>query len=156
MPAQDERMKAALLVATLGGIGRLKLAPGTWGSLVVLPCALLGPDVALVLAFLVTLIGFYAARAVLRESPDQDPGWIVVDEAAGMLLALAGLSAHASVWGVLIAFVLFRIFDIFKPWPISWADQQKGAFGVMLDDLVAGVLVAAALILARPLLPGVI
>jgi phosphatidylglycerophosphatase A len=57
---------------------------------------------------------------------------------------------------VLIAFGLFRIFDIFKPWPISWADQQSGAFGVMLDDIVAGALVAAALILARPLLPGVI
>jgi phosphatidylglycerophosphatase A len=73
-----------------------------------------------------------------------------------MLLALAGLSLDASIWGVLIAFGLFRVFDIFKPWPISWADQQKGAFGVMLDDVVAGALVAAALILARPLLPGVI
>jgi phosphatidylglycerophosphatase A len=95
-------------------------------------------------------------RDVLRETPDQDPGWIVVDEAAGMLIALAGLSMTASIWGVLIAFGLFRIFDIFKPWPISWADRQKGAFGVMLDDVVAGALAALALILARPLLPGVI
>jgi phosphatidylglycerophosphatase A len=104
----------------------------------------------------VTLIGFYAVREVLRETPDQDPGWIVVDEAAGMLIALAGLSMTASIWGVLIAFGLFRVFDIFKPWPISWADQQKGALGVMLDDIVAGALAALALILARPLLPGVI
>jgi phosphatidylglycerophosphatase A len=149
-------MKLALLVATVGGVGRLKPAPGTWGSLVVLPAALLGPVPALLLAVLVTLIGFYAVHEVLRDAPEQDPGWIVVDEAAGMLLALAGLSADASIWGVLIAFGLFRIFDILKPWPISWADQQKGAFGVMLDDIVAGALVAAALILARPLLPGVI
>lgn len=149
-------MKLPLLVATMGGIGRLKPAPGTWGSLVVLPLALLGPVPALLLALLVTIVGFYAVRAVLRDAPDQDPGWIVVDEAAGMLLALAGLSVGASFWGVLIAFGLFRIFDILKPWPVSWADQQKGAFGVMLDDIVAGALVAAALMLARPLLPGVI
>jgi phosphatidylglycerophosphatase A len=149
-------MKLPLLVATMAGIGRLKPAPGTCGSLVVLPTALLGPISALLLALLLTLIGFYAVRDVLRDTPNQDPGWIVVDEAAGMLLALAGLSLDASIWGVLIAFGLFRIFDIFKPWPISWADQQKGAFGVMLDDIVAGALAALALILARPLLPGVI
>ena len=149
-------MNLPLLVATMGGIGRLKPAPGTWGSLVVLPAALLGPIPALLLALLVTLIGFYAVREVLRDAPDQDPGWIVVDEAAGMLIALAGLTVGASIWGVLIAFGLFRVFDILKPWPISWADQQKGAFGVMLDDIVAGVLAALALILARPLLPGVI
>ena len=149
-------MKLPLLVATMGGVGRLKPAPGTWGSLVVLPAALLGPVAALLLALLVTLIGFYAVREVLRDASNQDPGWIVVDEAAGMLLALAGLGADASIWSVLIAFGLFRVFDIFKPWPISWADQQKGAFGVMLDDIVAGALVAAALMLARPLLPGVI
>jgi phosphatidylglycerophosphatase A len=149
-------MNLPMLVATMGGIGRLKPAPGTWGSLVVLPAALLGSVPALLLGILVTLIGFYAVRQVLRETPDQDPGWIVVDEAAGMLIALAGLSMTASIWGVLIAFGLFRVFDIFKPWPISWADQQKGALGVMLDDIVAGALAALALILARPLLPGVI
>jgi phosphatidylglycerophosphatase A len=149
-------MNPALFVATLGGIGRLKPAPGTWGSLVVLPVVVFGPVIALLLGLLVTLLGFFATREVLRDAPDEDPGWIVVDEAAGMLIALAGLTAEASIWGVLIAFGLFRIFDIFKPWPISWADQQSGAFGVMLDDIVAGALVAAALILARPLLPGVI
>jgi phosphatidylglycerophosphatase A len=149
-------MKLPLLVATMGGVGRLKPAPGTWGSLVVLPAALLGPLPALLLALMVTLIGFYAVREVLRDAPDQDPGWIVVDEAAGMLIALAGLTVGASIWGVLIAFALFRVFDILKPWPVSWADQQKGAFGVMLDDIVAGVLVALVLILARPILPGVI
>ena len=149
-------MKLPLLVATMAGIGRLKPAPGTCGSLVVLPTALLGPISALLLALLVTLIGFYAVREVLRDAPDQDPGWIVVDEAAGMLIALAGLTVGASIWGVLIAFALFRVFDILKPWPVSWADQQKGAFGVMLDDIVAGALVALVLILARPILPGVI
>ena len=149
-------MNLPLLIATMGGVGRLNPAPGTWGSLVVLPVALLGPLAAVLLALLVTLIGFYAVREVLRDTPNQDPGWIVVDEAAGMLIALAGLSLGASIWGVLIAFGLFRIFDILKRSPISWSDQPKGAFGVMLDDIVAGALAALALILARPLLPGVI
>ena len=149
-------MKTALLVANMAGIGRLKPGPGTWGSLAVLPAFLLGPETALILGLIVTLIGFFAVHVVLRDTPNEDPGWIVVDEAAGMLIALAGLTAEASIWGMLIAFGLFRVFDIFKPWPISWADQQKGAFGVMLDDVVAGALVAAALILARPILPGVI
>jgi len=149
-------MTFALMIATLGGIGRLKPGPGTWGSLVVLPLVMLGPAACLVLALGVTVLGYFAVRGVLRDRPDEDPGWIVVDEAAGMLLALAGLTSEASLWGVLLAFVTFRVFDIFKPWPISWADQQKGAFGVMLDDVVAGALVAAALLLARPILPGVI
>ena len=122
----------------------------------VLALLVFGPVIALLLGLLVPLLGFVATREVLRDAPDEDPGWIVVDEAAGMLIALAGLTAEASIWGVLIAFGLFRIFDIFKPWPISWADQQSGAFGVLLDDIVAGALGAAALILARPLLPGVI
>ena len=149
-------MKTALLVANMAGIGRLKPGPGTWGSLAVLPAFLLGPEAALILGLIATLIGFFAVHVVLRDTPKEDPGWIVVDEAAGMLIALAGLTAEASIWGILIAFGLFRVFDIFKPWPISWADQQKGALGVMLDDIVAGALVAAALILARPILPGVI
>lgn len=149
-------MQVALFVATMAGIGRLKPGPGTWGSLAVLPAFMLGPGAALLLGLCVMLIGFFAVRAVLRDTPNEDPGWIVVDEAAGMLLALVGLTAQASIWGLLIAFGLFRVFDIFKPWPISWADQQKGALGVMLDDIVAGALVAVALILARPILPGLI
>jgi phosphatidylglycerophosphatase A len=133
-------------VATLGGIGRLKPAPGTWGSLVVLPLALLGPVACLVLAVAVTLAGFVAVRAVLAEGGEQDPGWIVVDEAAGMLLALA---AAPSGWiGVVAAFALFRAFDIIKPWPVSWADGLHGATGVMLDDVIAGAMAGAVLLLA--------
>ena len=84
-------MNPALFVATLGGIGRLKPAPGTWGSLVVLPLLVFGPVIALLLGLLVTLLGFVATREVLRDAPDEDPGWIVVDEAAGMLIALLRL-----------------------------------------------------------------
>ncbi|PWS36845.1 phosphatidylglycerophosphatase A [Falsiroseomonas bella] len=143
----------ARLVATLGGAGLLRPAPGTWGSAVVLPLALLGPLPCLALSLLLTLAGFWAASRVLTE--DEDPGWFVVDEGAGMLLALAALPVP-TLAGVALAFVLFRLLDIAKPWPVSWADAQPGATGVMLDDLLAGAIAAAALVLLQATVPGVI
>ncbi len=143
-------MSPSHAIATLGGIGRLRPAPGTWGSLVVLPAVLLGPVGCLVLAVVVAVAGWVAVRAVLAEGGEQDPGWIVVDEAAGMLLALA---ASPEGWvGVVAAFALFRAFDILKPWPVSWADGLHGATGVMLDDLVAGAMAGALLLLAGGML----
>ncbi len=143
-----QRMSPALAVATMAGIGRLRPAPGTWGSLVVLPAVLLGPFACLALAVVVTVAGWIAVRAVLAEGGEQDPGWIVVDEAAGMLLALAALPAGAGWIGAVAAFGLFRAFDILKPWPVSWADGLPGATGVMLDDVLAGAMAAAVLWLA--------
>ena len=147
-------MTPARFVATLGGAGLLRPAPGSWGSAVVLPLALLGPAACLALAALLAVAGFWAARQELREATE-DPGWFVADEGAGMLLALAALPG-ASWGGLLAAFALFRLLDILKPWPVSWADDQDGPLGVMLDDLVAGALAAAALLLARLLVPGVL
>jgi phosphatidylglycerophosphatase A len=147
-------MTAAHLVATLGGAGRISPAPGSWGSLVVLPVVLLGPGACLVLGLVLTLAGFWAAPRVIAEVGD-DPSWFVADEGAGMLLALAALPA-ASLPGVLLAFLLFRALDILKPWPISWADAQPGGFGVMLDDVLAGVLSAGAIFALTMLAPGVL
>jgi phosphatidylglycerophosphatase A len=137
-----------MAIATLGGLGRLRPGPGTWGSAVVLPAVLLGPLACLALATVVAVAGWVAVRGVLARGGDQDPGWIVVDEAAGMLLALAALPAGAGWPWVLAAFALFRAFDILKPWPVSWADGLHGATGVMLDDVVAGALAGALLLLA--------
>jgi phosphatidylglycerophosphatase A len=145
-------MSPAEAVATLGGVGRLRPAPGTWGSLVVLPAALLGPVACLALAVVVAIAGFVAVRAVLGAGGEQDPGWIVVDEAAGMLLALAAAPAGWGWIGVVAAFALFRAFDIVKPWPVSWADGLHGATGVMLDDVVAGAMAGALLLLAGGML----
>lgn len=144
-----------MMVATLGGIGRLRPAPGTWGSLAVLPAVLLGPAGALLLAVVATVAGWLAVRA-LPPDGQQDPGWIVVDEAAGMLLALAALPAGAGWAGVALAFLLFRAFDILKPWPVSWADRQAGATGVMLDDILAGAMAAALLLALHAMAPGVL
>ncbi|MBW6397128.1 phosphatidylglycerophosphatase A [Roseomonas sp. HJA6] len=149
-------MTPALAVATVCGVGRLRPAPGTWGSLVVLPLALLGPGWALVLGLLVWGVGWVAVREVLADRPTDDPGWIVVDEAAGMLLTLAGLPAGAGWVGVGLAFLLFRAFDILKPWPVSWADGLHGATGVMLDDILAGAIAAALLLILGALAPGVL
>ncbi len=142
-----------MAVATLGGAGLLKPAPGTWGSAVVLPLVLAGPAACLVGAVLLLAGGYWAAGQVMREG--DDPGWFVADEGAGMLLALAALPS-AGIPGVLAAFALFRLFDIAKPWPVSWADRQPGAFGVMADDVLAGAMAAALLLAAQAGFPGVL
>jgi phosphatidylglycerophosphatase A len=147
-------MNAALVVATLGGVGRMKPGPGTWGSAVVLPLALLGPGWCLAFAALLTVLGWWAVERVLA-GPEEDPGWVVVDEGVGMLLALAGL-AGPSLAGVGLAFLLFRLLDIAKPWPVSWADRQGGARGVMLDDIVAGAIAAVVLLAFARFYPGAI
>ena len=141
-----------MLVATLGGVGRLRPGPGTWGSAVVLPLVLAGPLACLVGALAIAIAGWWAAGQVLDERTE-DPGWFVADEGAGMLLALAALPA-ATLPGVFLAFALFRALDIVKPWPISWADAQPGAFGVMLDDVLAGAIAAAGLLAFTSVYPG--
>lgn len=145
-----------MAVATLGGIGRIRPAPGTWGSLAAMPAMLLGPAGAAILACLVGVLGWVAVRSVLADRPADDPGWIVVDEAAGMLVALAALPAGAGWVGAVAAFLLFRAFDILKPWPVSWADGLHGATGVMLDDILAGAIAAALLLLVGAIAPGVL
>lgn len=141
-----------MLVATLGGVGRLRPGPGTWGSAIVLPLVLLGPAACLALATGLAVAGYWAAGRVL--TPADDPGWFVADEGAGMLLALAALPGPS--WaGAALAFVLFRLLDIAKPWPVSWADRQPGARGVMLDDVLAGGIAAALVSAAVTLTPEV-
>lgn len=139
--------RLATHIASLGGIGFLPIAPGTWGSLVVLPIALAGPGAALALAVALTATAAWALPRVLPK--DADPGWVVIDEGAGQALALAALPASAGWLGVALAFALFRLFDIAKPGPVGWADRQPGAFGVMLDDLIAGALAALVLLALR-------
>ncbi len=141
-------MTAAHWIASGGGIGRCPFAPGTVASLVALPIGLLAmwldPRLPPMLAIAATMGGTLAIEAT-RE--DGDPSWIVIDEFAGQWIALLGLS-HIALPGAIAAFVLFRIFDIAKPGPVGWADRRKGAIGVMADDVVAGLLAAAVLIVS--------
>jgi phosphatidylglycerophosphatase A len=92
-------------------------------------------------------LGWWAVGQAIQDSAEKDPSEIIIDEVAGQWVALWPVSlgaqmAGADFWalwpGVVTAFVAFRLFDIWKPGPIGWADQQKGAFGVMADDVIAG------------------
>jgi len=143
----------AALLATWGGVGLLPKAPGTWGSLAALPFAWLllqfGGWQALALAtLLVAVVGTWAADRYERAQGGKDPGAIVVDEVAGQWLALVPASLDPVTFA--LGFVLFRAFDILKPWPVGLIDRRVGGgLGVMLDDLVAGLYVLALLLAWR-------
>ncbi|MBD0272643.1 MAG: phosphatidylglycerophosphatase A [Acetobacteraceae bacterium] len=146
-------MTPAKVVATLGGIGLARPAPGTWASAMLLPLAWLGPLPCLGISALLLVAGFWAVRRLAREGAERDPGWVVVDEGAGQLLVLATVPAGAPWLWVVLAFALFRFFDILKFGPVGWADRRKGTFWVMVDDLVAGAMGAGAMLALRALLP---
>lgn len=140
----------AVLLGTWFGVGLLPAMPGTWGSLVALPCAwairaLWGAaGLTVAVAFTVT-VGCWAAAKVAKASAAEDPGTIVIDEVAGQSLAL--LPASPDPLSYALGFLLFRIFDIWKPWPVRWADRHVGGgLGIMLDDLLAAVYAALALL----------
>lgn len=132
-----------VLAATWFGCGLLKPAPGTWGTLGGLPLALLlaaagGWPLLLAGATLVAIAGYAAARRFERDTGTHDSGAIVIDEVAGVMLALTAAGNDPVFIG--LAFLLFRVFDILKPWPVGWCDRRlPGAFGVMADDIAAGI-----------------
>jgi len=148
----------AVIVASFFGAGLLPAVPGSWGSLAALPLAwaiaALSGTIGLAVATAGLFgLGWWAAAIVTAEGGLEDPGWIVVDEAVGQWLVL--LAAPRSLFAWAAAFVLFRLFDIVKPWPIGWADRHvRGGLGIMLDDLLAAVY-AAAILLAIGWVAGV-
>ena len=148
-------MTLAYWIASGGGIGRFPFAPGTVASLAAVPIGAAalwcGPFTLPLLTLATILIGTWAIHAT-REAGD--PGWIVIDEFAGQFVSLLGL-AHLSIAGLAVAFVLFRLFDIVKPGPVGWADRRHDAIGVMADDVVAGLIVAAILFFGTHLFPQV-
>jgi phosphatidylglycerophosphatase A len=140
-------------IATGFGSGFSPVAPGTAGSLAaLLPWFALRelPLAYYALATVVALaLGVWACAWVVRKSGVADPGFAVWDEFVGLWIALAPLAglAVASAW-ICAGFILFRIFDIWKPWPVSWADRHvDGGLGVMLDDVIAGLYAAIVLVL---------
>ncbi|MDQ6951377.1 MAG: phosphatidylglycerophosphatase A [Mariprofundales bacterium] len=138
------------------GSGWLPKAPGTWGSLAaLLPgwwiLQLAGVKGLLLAVVLVTLLGCLVCWRVLPQMEDQDPGWIVVDEWAGqwLTLAIGVLVMGQGIPLLLAAFVAFRAFDIFKPWPIrSLEHLGPGWWSIMADDLMAGVFAGAVIFAA--------
>lgn len=145
LPLTDPRA----LLATWFGAGLLPIAPGTWASLAALPLAALlawlgGPWLVLIAAGLVFLVGIWAAGPYMAALGVHDPTAVVIDEIAGQWLTLA--FAPLDPLAYLAGFFLFRVFDVLKPWPINVIDREiGGAFGVMADDVLAGVYAAVVL-----------
>ena len=139
----------ACLLATWFGAGLLRPAPGTWGSLAALPCAWVivhfGGTTALATATLVVFaLGCWAGGVYERAGGGSDPGAVVIDEVAGQWLVL--IAAPLEPLYYLAAFLLFRLCDITKPWPASWADRRiHGGLGIMLDDILAALYPLAAI-----------
>jgi phosphatidylglycerophosphatase A len=140
----------AWAVATFGGVGMLRPGPGTYGSVAAVLLwygaahALAGTALVVatvVAACVATAVGIPAATIAARESGREDPGFVVIDEVAGQWIALIGVQPdwrHAA-----LALLLFRLFDIWKPWPIRKLEALPEGTGIMLDDVAAGVLALA-------------
>ncbi len=141
------------LIATFCGSGLLRPASGTWGSLAALMVGLPlachgGAELLLMGAAIAYAAGYWATRIWLSGSDDKDPSPIVIDEVVGQWVVLAAVPL--TPLGVAAAFLLFRLFDIIKPWPASWADKKlSGAHGVMLDDVFASIWAAVVLLAAQ-------
>lgn len=150
----------AWVAGTFFGAGLLRPGPGTWGSLAAAglwfalahTAALTAWQLGLVTAagvLLVTVIGIPAATIVARESGREDPGHVVIDEVAGQWIALIGCPVdwrHA-----LLALLLFRAFDIVKPWPARSLEKLPGGWGIVFDDLAAGLYALLVVQIVRPL-----
>ena len=157
----------ARLLATGFYIGRLPIAPGTWGSLAAVFIALGAQAVAgFVAVFSITmlffLVGIWAVGRATEEGP-KDPPTIVIDEMAGQCFALWPVSLLVLLYdapvaimlpGATLTFVLFRVFDILKPWPIRLADAREGPFWVMFDDILAAAMAIVVLLLWYLVLPS--
>lgn len=138
-----------LLVASILGIGFLP-ASGTWGSLVALSFApiICGcPFLTLGLVAFSFILGIWAIPALIKGQSDKDPKFVIIDEFMGQLVVFAFLpNDFANPLTYLWGFLLFRLFDILKPWPVSFYDQKMhNSWGIMLDDLMAGIYAACVL-----------
>ena len=132
----------ALLVASFGYVGFFPFAPGTAGSLAALALFAVvrwvgvpAFEVGVILAVLV--LGIWSANGAERALGRKDPGQVVIDEVLGMLITLALLPV--SLAGVFVGFLLFRFFDVLKPYPTGRLENLPGVYGIMLDDAMAGV-----------------
>ena len=150
-------------IATWFYSGLLPAIPGTWGSAAALPFAVVlhaagGFPALLIASVIIFFVGWWATIEETRGKEDHDPGEIVIDEVVGMWLTLlpfsyvlwsTGTFITILPWpGLVAGFFLFRFFDILKPFPVSWADRKHTPFGVMFDDVLAGIYAALCLIAA--------
>ena len=147
-----------MFIATAGFVGFVPVAPGTAGSAVGLFIYVVlrafdssvGEGLAIVLSL---VVGIWSADVVERQL-GKDPGPVVIDEVLGMLVTLAFLNVTAV--GAVVGFILFRVYDVVKPYPAARLENLHGGPGIMLDDLVAGIYGHLTMRLLIMLLPGVL
>lgn len=131
------------LIATFFEIGKFPKAPGTVATLATIPLfmmmSLLPELTYMTLVIVIVIVGLFAAQAYEADILQHDSKEIVIDEVAGFLITMTLVPCN---WKTILAgFILFRLFDIFKPWPISYLDENvKGGAGVMVDDIAAGII----------------
>ena len=134
--------RLGVFVATCAHVGYAPVAPGTFGSLVALVLYYLirrqqSTAVELGAIAVIVVIGLWSATEAEHHFGGIDPGPIVIDEVVGMLMTLA---LHpVNIWGAIIGFLIFRVLDIVKPWPARRLELLPGGFGVVLDDMMAGL-----------------
>lgn len=143
-------------LAFMGGAGCIPRAPGTMGTLAAIPLYVAVSNLPLMYFIVLTLFMFIAGIWICdyssRKLGIHDHPGIVWDEVVGYFVTMTAAPAGWIWW--LIGFGLFRLFDIWKPWPIGWLDSKvRGGFGIMLDDVVAGLFAVACLQLAAWQLP---
>ena len=134
--------KAAVFLATGFYIGKIPLAPGTFGSLIGLPLCFLLAEIqlsaAIIAVLLIIALAIWISNVAERTLERKDPGCIVIDEIAGMVVTLIGLPFNLTT--ATVGFILFRILDILKPFPIRILDKRlPGGLGIVADDVVAGI-----------------
>jgi Phosphatidylglycerophosphatase A and related proteins len=160
----------AELIATIAKVGYMKPASGTWGSAAAVPLfwALhesLGVPGVLIGTVIAFVAGLWATQKMTQAKGEEDPSEIVIDELVGMWIALIPVSIGSAMAGAPstalwpawpTAFLAFRLFDIWKPGPIGWADRRGDALGVMLDDVIAGVFAAIVVVIFAGVYHGLI
>lgn len=152
-PKQKLRLTNPVHLLAVGfGSGLSPIVPGTMGSLAAIPFwwfllqgLSIGPYIAILL--IASVAGIYLCQKTADDMGVHDHGSIVWDEFVGMWIVLLAIPVHNWQW-ILTAFVIFRVLDMWKPWPIRWFDRHvHGGFGIMIDDIIAGIIAALFVIL---------
>ena len=131
------------IICTGFGIGKIPFIPGTLASMSILPVVWiikknLSLDFFIILIFFYSVISYFLIKVCIKNEINKDPSYIVIDEHIGQAITL--IFCNEILFEYVIAFILFRFFDIFKPFPISYFDKLKNPIGVIGDDILAGLL----------------
>ncbi len=148
-----------LIFLSFFGTGYAPKAPGTAGSIATIPLILLLDYLSLsfsaviVFTLIIFILACFSAQFIQEKFKTHDPGWIVIDEVVGMLITWLFIFPTINWQGLLLVFILFRVFDIFKIFPASWADKKmKSGAGTIIDDVISALYAGIVLLIIRKFL----